>query len=42
MSKVLIVSDTHGNYLNMKKVLENDPTFDYMFLLVKYLTLHLI
>ena len=31
--KILIVSDTHGNYLNMKKVLENDPTFDYMFLL---------
>ena len=24
--KVLIVSDVHGNYLNMKKVLEDNPT----------------
>ena len=31
--KILIVSDVHGNYLNMKKVLENENTFDYFFLL---------
>ena len=31
--KILIVSDIHGNYLNMKKVLENHPSFDYFFLL---------
>lgn len=31
--KVLIVSDVHGNYLNMKKVLDDNPTFDYFFLL---------
>ena len=31
--KILIVSDTHGNYANMKKVLENEPSFDYLFLL---------
>lgn len=31
--KILIVSDIHGNYLNMKKVLDNERTFDYMFLL---------
>ena len=30
---ILIVSDTHGNYGNMKKVLENEPSFDYFFLL---------
>ncbi len=31
--KILIVSDIHGNYENMKKVLENEKTFDYLFLL---------
>ena len=31
--KILIVSDVHGNYLNMKKVLEQEPIFDYFFLL---------
>ena len=31
--KILIVSDIHGNYLNMKKVLDNEVNFDYMFLL---------
>ncbi|MBP5678366.1 MAG: phosphodiesterase [Bacilli bacterium] len=31
--KILIVSDIHGNYENMKKVLENEKTFDYFFLL---------
>ena len=31
--KVLIVSDIHGNYDNMKKVLDDNPTFDYFFLL---------
>ena len=31
--KVLIVSDVHGNYLNMKKVLENNPQFDIFLLL---------
>ena len=31
--KILIVSDVHGNYLNMKKVLENESSFDYFFLL---------
>ena len=31
--KILIVSDIHGNYNNMKKVLQNDSSFDYLFLL---------
>ena len=31
--KILIVSDVHGNYLNMKKVLDNEKEFDYFFLL---------
>ena len=31
--KILIVSDIHGNYLNMKKVLDNEVNFDYMFIL---------
>ena len=31
--KILIVSDIHGNYENMKKVLENEKTFDIFFLL---------
>ncbi len=31
--KILIVSDVHGNYFNMKKVFENEPTFDCIFLL---------
>ena len=31
--KILIVSDIHGNYENMKKVLKNEKTFDYFFLL---------
>lgn len=31
--KILIVSDIHGNYENMKKVFENEKTFDYLFLL---------
>ena len=31
--KILIVSDIHGNYLNMKNVLDNEVNFDYMFLL---------
>jgi len=31
--KILIVSDVHGNYLNMKKVLDNEKNFDYFFLL---------
>ncbi len=31
--KILIVSDIHGNYLNMKKVLDNEVSFDYMFIL---------
>lgn len=30
--KILIVSDIHGNYNNMEKVLKNDPSFDYLFL----------
>ena len=31
--KVLIVSDVHGNYANMKKVLDDNPMFDYFLLL---------
>ena len=31
--KVLIVSDIHGHYFNMKKVLDDNPSFDYLFLL---------
>ena len=31
--KILIVSDIHGNYLNMKKVLDDNKEFDMMFLL---------
>ena len=31
--KVLIVSDVHGNYDNMKKVLDDNPTFDIFLLL---------
>ena len=31
--KVLIVSDIHGNYDNMKKVLDNTPSFDFLILL---------
>ena len=31
--KILIVSDIHGNYLNMKKVIDNEVNFDYFFLL---------
>ena len=31
--KALIVSDIHGNYLNMKKVLDDNPSFDYLLLL---------
>ena len=31
--KILIVSDIHGNYNNMKKVIENEKQFDYFFLL---------
>ena len=30
--KVLIVADIHGNFENMKKVVQNDPTFDYLLL----------
>ena len=30
--KILIVSDIHGNYNNMKKVLQNEPSFDYLLL----------
>lgn len=31
--KILIVSDIHGGYENMKKILEDNPSFDYLFLL---------
>lgn len=31
--KVLIVSDIHGNFNNMKKVIEDNPSFDYLLLL---------
>ena len=31
--KILIVSDIHGNFLNMRKVIENDSSFDYLYLL---------
>ena len=31
--KILIVSDIHGNFQNMKKVIENDSSFDYIYLL---------
>ena len=31
--KILIVSDIHGNYMNMKKVLDDNPVFDLMFIL---------
>ena len=31
--KVLIVSDIHGNYDNMKKVLENESDFSYLIIL---------
>ena len=31
--KVLIVSDIHGNFSNMRKVIENDSSFDLLFLL---------
>lgn len=31
--KVLIVSDIHGQYYPMKKVLDDNPSFDYLFLL---------
>ena len=31
--KILIVSDIHGNYQNMKKVLKDNSSFDYLFLL---------
>lgn len=30
--KILIVSDIHGNFDNMKKVLKDNPNFDCMFL----------
>ena len=30
--KVLIVADIHGGFENMKKVIQNDPTFDYLLL----------
>lgn len=31
--KVLIVSDIHGNFSSMKKVIEDNPSFDYLLLL---------
>ena len=31
--KLLIISDIHGNFRNMKKVIENDSSFDYIYLL---------
>ena len=31
--KVLIVSDIHGGYNNMKKVLEDNPEFDLFLIL---------
>ena len=31
--KVLIVSDIHGNFQNMKKVIQNDSSFDRLLLL---------
>lgn len=31
--KILIVSDIHGNYQGMKKIIEDNPEFDYLFLL---------
>ena len=31
--KALIVSDIHGNFDNMKKVFENDPSFDHLLLI---------
>lgn len=31
--KVLIVSDIHGNYRNMKKIIQNNPSFEYLFIL---------
>lgn len=31
--KVLIVSDIHGGYLNMKRVLDNNPKFDLLLIL---------
>ena len=30
--KILIVSDIHGNFDNMKKVIQNNPSFDYLLL----------
>ena len=31
--KVLIVSDIHGNFKNMKKAIQNNSSFDYVFIL---------
>ena len=31
--RVLIVSDIHGNFDNMRKVIENNPSFDKLLLL---------
>ncbi len=31
--KILIVSDIHGNFQNMKKVIQNDSSFDKIFIL---------
>lgn len=31
--KVLIVSDIHGNFINMKKVIQNDSSFDKLLIL---------
>lgn len=31
--KILIVSDIHGNYKNMNKVLKDNSSFDYLFIL---------
>ena len=31
--KIIIVSDIHGNYENMRKVIENELSFDYLFIL---------
>ena len=36
--KALIVSDIHGNYLNMKKVIDDNKEFDYLILLGDILT----
>ena len=31
--RALIVSDIHGNYSNMKKVIDDNPSFDYLLIL---------